>query len=371
MPPFTKFYPRFFLFCLAIGVLSPKLLGAGPSPVVAKSIFDLMYLGNNEVLDISLETDVSELIADKYSETYYPAFLTFASSEGDSLTYPVNVRMRGRFRRRVCDFPPLKLKFPEEFLEATGFNPRYRSLKLVTHCLASEKESRENVLLEYLAYKLFQEITDNAFRVQLVRIQYIDRQDASRSSERWGFIIEDPDQVADRAGGRECEEGCMNPLPASLDMKQVTQVALFQYMIGNADYSFALMRNLKLIEFEDARGNIVVPYDFDFAGLIGAAYAIPNTDEQLTDTRQRAYLGLDVEDPIMQWALNYFKFKRDAILEAIDEFELLRGATRRQAKQYVESFFVHLDRMNVNRSSGLYDTLATRPLPYPLPAVEN
>ena len=53
-------------------------------------------------------------------------------------------------------------------------------------------------------------------------------------------------------------------------------LCLFEYMISNTDWNVSLLHNIKLIRKKDTKEIIVVPYDFDYSGLVNADYAVPN-----------------------------------------------------------------------------------------------
>ncbi len=54
-------------------------------------------------------------------------------------------------------------------------------------------------------------------------------------------------------------------------------LAMFQYMIGNGDYSVTGRHNLRILAMATSgpSGFIPVPYDFDYTGLVNTHYAIP------------------------------------------------------------------------------------------------
>ena len=56
------------------------------------------------------------------------------------------------------------------------------------------------------------------------------------SASRWGFFIEDLDDAARRNGMTPAQVGD-RILSSQLDPRQAARVALFQYMIGNLDWS--------------------------------------------------------------------------------------------------------------------------------------
>ena len=63
----------------------------------------------------------------------------------------------------------------------------------------------------------------------------------------------------------------------------MTRVALFEYMIGNLDWSVPVRHNIKLIVPKEDSNAIAfpVPYDFDYSGLVKTDYAIPPPELEL------------------------------------------------------------------------------------------
>lgn len=49
---------------------------------------------------------------------------------------------------------------------------------------------------------------------------------------------------------------------------------VFQYMIGNVDFNFLMVCNLKLFGNGSLQGLILVGYDFDFFGLVMVNYVV-------------------------------------------------------------------------------------------------
>ena len=89
-------------------------------------------LAQEEELSLTIKADFATLLANKNLDDYQEADLSYAKN-GQSEDLKVKVRVRGKSRRRACDFPPLKVKFDKEGLAASGFSTQFKSLKLVTH----------------------------------------------------------------------------------------------------------------------------------------------------------------------------------------------------------------------------------------------
>lgn len=335
---------------IAIALL---LFPAGFLAAQGVSIFD--QLEKEDVQTITLRTDISKLLDNRSGEVQeQTAVLTWENENKETVTWPLKVSVRGKFRRRTCDFPPIKLDFKKSELEARGLLA-HDKMKLVTHCLEDRNDGNENVLREYLAYQLYNVISPASYRARLVKIQYVDEGGRINGFRRYAFIMEDTDQMAERAGAVECDK-CLNPDPSELDLQAENVHAFFQYMIGNTDYSMAMERNLKLVRRPDGK-LLPVGYDFDFSGLVNAPYAIPSTNLGQLAVRQRVFLGWQANDAIMLGSIRLFQSKKDEMIQTVRGFRQLSREDRLDVERYIESFYAELDTLLAGGNMNLYNRL--------------
>ncbi len=307
-------------------------------PHSGQSIFD--QISRQEIVKITLVGNMDSLINNRKTRSYSRASFSYKDENGITNNYSVRVRPRGKFRRRVCDFPPLKLKFSKDQLEAAGLS-KHNDLKLVSHCMDDVAYNEKLVLREYLAYKLYNELNPNSFRVQLVQITYRDRHDKKNKMTQYGFLIEDVDEMAERMGGKECDD-CFALPDELVNTSQEKIASMFQYLIGNTDWNLAMGRNLKLIKMPDGN-HTPVPYDFDFSVLVGAPYLRPNSDLSQSPNMERIFLGQSKKFEDLYGTVSYFKTKRKALLGIIRNFHFLNREDRFEAELYIESFFDEMD----------------------------
>lgn len=302
-----------------------------------KSIFDIM--NHTEVLEMTLEADLTDLTTNRRTEDYQVGYVRFSDEEKMEQAWKIKVRPRGKYRRRVCEMPPLKLKFKKGELAVVGLS-EFNDLKLVTHCSDNKSESKNWLMKEYLAYKLYNELTDNSFRVQMVRITYVDIP-TGKKTKNWGFLIEDKDQLADRMNAEQCD--CNGMDLAKMDTDAEELMAVFQYMIGNEDWDLTMVRNLKMFKKD---GQIIpVPYDFDFAGLVNARYAIPNVSYGMTSMVDRAYFGTSQADEDLTETMKYFDSKRKALISVVKGFKEINFEERATIVSYLQSFYKNPEAM--------------------------
>lgn len=326
----------FFIMCF------PLLLHAGNGNENLQSIFD--QLKQEKVLLAELEVDLDQLESNRKSNDYLPARFSFTPESGVTQSWQVDVRTRGRFRRKTCEMPPLRIKFSKDDLAAKGLL-KHNVFKLVTHCMEGAAGD-ELILKEYLTYELYNLLTDKSFRTQLVKITYKDIETGEQQTQ-YGILIEDTDLMADRLNSTECDE-CYNMAPERFAPNDLQVHALFQYMIGNTDWSVKMGRNLKLVEDKETGKFMVVPYDFDFSGLVNAKYAIPNSDYSLKTTRQRYFLGNMEAQESLQQAIAFFISQKSTLLDYVNHFELLAKKERKDIARYIKSFYTEIENGAIN-----------------------
>lgn len=307
-------------------------------PHSGQSIFD--QINRQDIVEVTLTANLDSLINVRKTESYSEGKFNYRDSKGVSHAYNVRLKPRGKFRRRVCDMPPLKIKFSKSELEAAGLTT-HNDIKLVTHCLNGEPYNEELVLREYLIYKLYNEMTPQSFRVQLLRITYRHIQDNRLESVRYGFLIEDVDELAERIGGKECDD-CY-ALADDLFQPNAERISsLFQFMVGNVDWSMDMNRNVKMIAMKNGT-YVPVPYDFDFSVLVSAPYLRPNADVKQTGNMERVFMGNAGSADELYSTLAYFKTKKARLLEIVRGYRWLSTEERYAIEVYLESFFKGLN----------------------------
>jgi hypothetical protein len=260
--------------------------------------------------------------------------------------HPVMLSARGiaRRQRENCEFPPLRVEFTAK-PPATSLFERQKKLKLVAHC-RSNPSFQQHVLLEYAAYRMLNVLTSTGFRVRLASVDY--QNDAGKPViSRLGFFIEDPDDAGKRVGLKQVE--LMGRIsPAQLEPTGAARTALFQYMLGNLDWSMragaagqTCCHNAKLFApIANARQGLVpVAYDFDFTGFVDAPYAAPPEQLGVSSVRDRMYRGYCIHNPQALAVAADFRAKRAQVMAALNSVPQLEERTKRKAAAYVDSFY--------------------------------
>ena len=316
------------------------------------SIFD--DLEDEPELKITIESNFTDLLANKNEDKYQPAVISYTSENGETFQTALKLKARGKFRRKICDFPPLKLKFGKEDLVEDGYIPNYKSLKLVTHCLDSEEE-KQNVIREYLAYKLYNQLTPQSFEVKLVEVTYVNSSSSEEPTVRFGFLIENTKEMSDRLKGDEIEEYNMSLNVMDNADRQV--FSMFQFMIGNTDWKTDMMHNIKIVKTDDGKETILVPYDFDFAGLVNTSYAKPNPDLKQISVKQRIFMDKVKDLDELETIIRYFKKHKDSLFDIVKNMEELDKKNKKEVLQYLNSFYKILDNSSQSRDAFVSESL--------------
>lgn len=330
---------RYTILALTISVLTFIDSGLVRASDV-KKIFE-----SDEAIELTLELDMKAVLSDiGDNPEYHLANLIYMQND-EAVNIEVKIKTRGHFRkqRSVCQFPPLKFKLPKDGIENTFFSGQ-RKLKLVSHC--SKKELYEsNLLKEYLAYKMYNIITDKSFNVQLAIINYVDIKGKYEPITKYAFFIEDDDLMAERLGGKILK--AKNVHPDKTDYDQMTMLSVFQYMIANTDWSVAALHNIKLVSIDPWQAPIAVPYDFDWAGFIDAPYAVPSSNLQIKYVTDRLYRGYYRSEEQLQAVFSIFKSCKNEIIALLANFQYLDPKAKNQNIKYINSFYEIIDNEKV------------------------
>ena len=262
-------------------------------------------------LEIELVGPIKDLIADKKGNQEMPFTL-----RTQGIDHQIDVRIRGNSRRRVCGFPPLRLNFNTEAAAETLFENQNK-LKLVTHCRESDA-AEQDLLKEYMAYRIFNMLSEISYRVRLVSITYVDTDPsrAGKTLKRYGYLIESSNELAERIDATKVTRTGVSR--QSLDSQQASLVYVFQYLIGNTDWSIVTAdtdefccHNIDL--FETDSGFSLVPYDFDLSGLVDSSYAKPDPSLRVRNVKRRVYRGYCLPTDTLTSALQTIAGKQQDI----------------------------------------------------------
>ena len=326
-----------------LGVLCCLALTGPPAPAPAQTAAPLF--ASHEPLAFTLTTDIRKLLRDRgTSRVEHGAVLRYVGAAGDTVAINVDLRTRGIFRLKNCAFPPLRLDLPASRVAKTVFAGQDK-LKLVTHC-RSHASYEQSLIEEYLLYGVFNAVTERSLRARLVRVTYIDSTAREEPLTRYGILLEAEGALAKHIGA---EVLTSTAIPAqATDPEQFTLVAVFEYLIGNTDWSVAGLHNMAVLK-DTAQRLLTVPYDFDFSGVIAAPYAIPAEHLPIKSVRERLYRGFCQPEPLLESALARFRAAKDSIYALFHSVEGLEAREVRETLAYFDEFYRTINDANATR----------------------
>lgn len=263
-------------------------------------------------VEITLTTNLRDLLRERDSTElkWFGAEMAYRTDTAE-VRMPAELRARGHFRRqtRNCSFPPLSLRSSKAVRDGTLLqgNPR---LKVVTPCRPAASEYQQYILVEYLLYRMYAEINPVHHRTRLANITYRDSTERVKPIGVTAFLLEIEEEIADEHGLKFVEQ--KGALWDDVSAEALDRLALFQYWVGNTDWSLAALHNISLFQTPEG-GFIPVAYDFDWSGAVHARYSTPQASLGIRDTRDRLHRG-----PCRtaeQWAptIAYFESRRAAV----------------------------------------------------------
>ena len=322
----------FFLKRASSYVILPFIIFALTEGVFGQtsSLFD-----SDEVIELTLRSDLKSIFKDRGDDPQYHSASLHYELENKTINLPVKIKTRGHFRKLSgnCKYPPLKLNFSNsELLENSVFKGQDK-LKLVTPCRGDKL-----VIQEYFVYKLYNLITPKSFNVRLVKVIYQDTVRNKSSDAYYGILIEDEDQMAVRNLSIMVDR--LRVPPEETDRNGFMKMAVFQYMIGNTDWSVQYQQNLKLLSGDSAGKLSVVPYDFDHAGIVKAAYAKPAEALKLSSTLERRYRGFCISEMNEYTAvIEMFNQLKNEFYAVYTDNPLLSKKYQKQTIKFIDQFY--------------------------------
>lgn len=321
---------------LAFG-LALAAASAAPAAEPAKPLF-----AGDELIRITVRGPITRLAGSDSRSTIVAATV---SNGAESL--PVRLSPRGitRLRKETCQFPPLRVDFTSA-PPPTSLFAGQRRLKLVTHCRPGEG-FQQHLLLEYAAYRLYNQMTPLSFRVRLAQIDY--QEDSGRNvTSRLGFFIEDLGDVAARNGMREAQVSARVQV-ATLAPADAARFGVFQYLISNIDWAMQAgpagdncCHNSRLISANGSPPYSTVPYDFDYSGFVDAPYAVPPEGIRVSNVKVRLYRGFCRHNVEALKAAAAIRALQPTLLTVLGQVPQLRDGTRRKASGFLDRSFADI-----------------------------
>ena len=261
------------------------------APIGYKIILEKDLFGSDEILSITLKGNIRELSNDRDEKsTYHALTLSYRGKDSSEINIPVQMKTRGHFRKlkENCSYPPLFIKFSPNALHKSSIFKEQSKLKLVMPCTGDEY-----IVREWLAYKIYNLVTPQSFRVRLVKVKLEDAKNKKPVHPFYGLLLEEEQQMAARNKATITGQQLR---PYQTQQDAFLRMAVFEYLIGNTDWSVEYLQNIKLIKTGASSLPVTVPYDFDHAGIVNAPYAFPADELRLKSVQERRYRGYCITD---------------------------------------------------------------------------
>ena len=307
----------------------------------------------NTILPVQMSYSNRKLRKSTNDSTYININITYVAETDVLMTFPVEVRARGNFRREHCYFVPVKIKIKRDISKGTLFEGN-KKLKLVLPCF-KDKNANDDIIKEFLAYKLYETISPYHFNTRLLSLT-LNEEKGKKTLEHKikAFFIEDIEQLEERFGANEVKR---NVHPLQQDALNSIRNAFFQFMIGNTDYSARHRHNQKILFVNGF--SIPIPYDFDQSGLCNTSYSVVSQigDSKLPidEVTTRLYRGFKRPDADMQSVRNEFLDNKSKMIAIMENYKIYFKNPKKYeyAKDYILEFFNILQKSAIFKSKIL------------------
>ena len=319
---------------------------------IAERIGDTLDLYNgSEILKVTLISDFKNLVKRKYKNEYQDAVFKIILFDTVQVTRNIKIVPRGNVRKSTCFIPPIKLNFPKKNAFIKHMES-FDKLKMVLDCKRGENYE-QYVLSEFYAYKVQNIINNYSLRARLLLVTYIDQSGKFKEITKYAFILESINQCAERQNAIRIETKHIKDVNTNVQV--LADAYLYQYLIGNTDWSIPAMHNIYLIKSKDPlnQNPYVIPYDFDYAGIVNANYAVPDELLGIESVRERAYRGVCIGNNQLLQSRTLFMDKKKEIYQLYEKDTLLSKNNKRSTIYYLDEFFELIENENAFKRNVL------------------
>jgi hypothetical protein len=295
---------------------------------------------STEPINIELFVNKKELLKDvDEKHEYHHALIRYSTEKEGNKELNFGISTRGHFRKdpQNCKLPPLKLKVPKEVSQGDNLFSGQNKIKLVLPCMTGNDRYQECLILEYLIYKCYELFTEKSYRTRLVNISLNDSINKKQEQLFTGFFLEEADQMANRNKGKILSFKRYHP--ENVNREQMTILAVFEYFVGNTDWSVDVSHNINLLFIENQTVPIAVPFDFDWSGLVDAPYAVPSEVLKITSVKQRLFRGYERSMEEYEPVIKLFNEKKSDIYNLFNSCIWLCEKTKQNTIKYFDEFY--------------------------------
>jgi hypothetical protein len=292
-------------------------------------------------LDVVIELPMTTIVNDAEDRPEVLGVLRYTDA-GTEVALDIMMSTRGHSRLEICRFPPLSMNLKKKQVVGTLFEGQNK-LKIVTRCKQGKTYERYQIQ-EFGIYRGFNVLTDYSIRARVLSVTFKDSEGKRKDEVQPAFFLESDDEVAERLSMEPIKSPTIDP--AQLDSKHAIVFELYQYLIANTDWSLLkgpgtepCCHNGKVIITPGTtNGWIVLPYDFDQAGLINTRYATPADGLGIRSVRQRLFRGRCLNLKHLDESIAKFNEMRPQIEAALNPPEIDRRR-RKNALKYIDDFY--------------------------------
>ncbi len=290
---------------------------------------DKGWFSSREITTVTLRTDLQVLWADRGDESSdHPAWISLPTDTG-TLVVEAEVKTGGNFRKdpRNCKYPPLRVDPKGKSAKGTLFQGQ-GTMKLITIC-----QDPNYVLKEYLAYRIYNLMTDSSYQVRLSKVVFEDIAGRIPAETNWALWVESEKHLAQRLDMERFEDDSVIHRP-SVSASCWARVCVFQYIIGNTDWDLPLKKNVTVLSHAGICH--VVPFDFDWSKWVDAAYTGLKDDPSF---EHRSFRGKGLSREVVDAVLTEVVALRETLVEEVKSCKSLPSEHRKEIVEYLDVFF--------------------------------
>ncbi len=294
----------------------------------SKTLFHYLCEYEDVVIHISDDLKTIEKNFEKKKETVGNIDIMV---DEETLTFTSVFEPGGKTRRKICRIAPLKMNLKKKELEAKNFKKGNDKMKIVFQCNTS-KSMAESIKKEKFVYDLYGLVTDYGHMAKLVKVKIGDKDKYVE-----GFVLEDEDDLEHRKDLTQLKNRTI--ATTVIDRDIYVKMCLFQFMISNADWSARKGHNTKLYKRNVDNSLVVIPYDFDYSGIIDNDYAIPPENLPIADVTQRYFMDKKVSMEELQNGIDFYLGIENDVYALCDNSSYLTESSRKRLKRFIEGFY--------------------------------
>jgi hypothetical protein len=304
---------------------------------------------SDTALSVTITTDLASLIQKRDTMVRQPGVLSYVGIGGALQRIPLSVRAHAeqspfakgawRLLPRNCDFPSLQLTFESDSVRGTLVS-NLNSVEMMASCRPSEPEYEEYIVQEYLVYRALSLITSVSRNTRLARVTYRDALGKVAPITTWAFLLEDVSDLARRINRRGLS--ARRALFQDLEQEPLRTLSVFEYFIGNTNWSVAAEHNIALLSDTGVKV-IPVPYGFDFSGAVNPRYGVADPRLGIRRVTDRLYRGVCMKPEEFSGTIELFRARKADIDRLFTKLPQISTERATRMRQYFDEFWKRTD----------------------------